>query len=226
MAGGRKHKRYSMRSLNLSAVSVFVTKVELVNISVEGACIKSPKRLQSGSTCVLTLEDKGSSSPLQGTIMWESLSEHTVDLSGEIVSRYTAGVKFDKMFTQLTENMKMLVENLPFKGYRVSSTRFVFHTRVTASLEYHEQFRVKSMSLGGLLMESLNEIPKDSELALQIKLPGRSRPLSSGSKVASCVLVDGGVQNANRFDIGVEFVDISKKDSARLKKVLESLSAL
>lgn len=226
MAGERKHKRYSTRSLNLSAVSVFSTKVELVNISIDGACIKSPKQLQSSSACVLSLEEKASVSPLQGTIIWERLSEHSVDLSGEIVSRYTAGIQFDKKFSQLTENMRMLFENLPFKEYRVSSTRFAFHTRVTASLEYHEQFRVKSISLGGLLMESLNEIPKDSELALQVKLPGRSRPLSSGGKVASCVSIDGGLQNTSRYDIGIEFVDIAKKDITRLKKVLDSLSIL
>ena len=158
--------------------------------------------------------------------MWESLNEHKVDLSGEVVSSYVAGIKFDRVFSQLTDNMKLMVENLPFREYRLSSTRYKFHSKVTASLDYHEQFRVKSLSLGGLLLESLNEIPKDSDLSLLLSLPGQSRALRFSSKVVSCALLEGGIQNSSRYDVGVEFIDMSEKDSTRLKKVIESLSVL
>jgi hypothetical protein len=226
MSGGRKHKRFSARSLNLSAAALFAAKVELLDISLGGACVKSPKRLQSGNTCMLKFEDGEIADPINGTVMWERLAEHKVDLSGEVVSSYVAGIKFDKAFSQLTENMKLMVENLPFREYRLSSTRYKFHSKVTASLDYHEQFRVKSLSLGGLLVESLNEIPKDSELSLLLSLPGQSRALCFSSKVVSCVLLEGGIQNSSRYDVGVEFIDMPAKDSARLKKVIESLSVL
>jgi len=81
-------------------------------------------------------------------------------------------------------------------------------------------YRVKKLSFGGMLIESSHEMEVEDGFPMEVSLP-HNRVISFYGRVASCIDTVG--QEKGRFDGGIEFTRMSKKDTNSLREFIGTL---
>jgi c-di-GMP-binding flagellar brake protein YcgR len=88
----------------------------------------------------------------------------------------------------------------------------------TAALDYH--YRVKNLSLGGVLIESVHALEIEKRLPMELTL-AEGKSVTFLGRVAFCL--DAGDESGEHHDIGIDFSEISEKDKGILREFIASL---
>lgn len=219
----RKYERFSVDFMDVHGKVLFKSDVKIVNISVGGVSFRSDKRLTIGGTYILKVESKGKSLHLRGTIIWMNLRKNK-NLP------YTVGMKFSPLSVTRGKEIKQFIQD-NFKDYQKSEkllsvkkdkrihVRFLIHEPDKAMIHCDEYYRIKKISQGGMLIESDNKMPIEDELPMEMILAGYD--IALWGRIVTCQAMPD--IEPKRYDIGIEFIDMSDKDKKLLKSFIASL---
>ncbi len=223
MQDKRQHKRYNLNVVEINGKMSLTDKVKILDISLGGVSIKADRRLNIGKEYVIKLQEKGKSLDVKGIVVRSELSGMEERGKGERVSIYTAGLIFKEGFTdKISDFLKPLnKKEVPPVVERRLHVRFTITTPQEKILSYPVQFKVKSISLGGMLIQTEQSVEISSTIPMDLSLDGDNTVTFIG-KVASCALV--GVSGQTRYNIGVEFTDLTDKDKTSIKAFIDYLS--
>jgi len=82
-------------------------------------------------------------------------------------------------------------------------------------------YKVKSLSLGGMLIESEHPLEIESKLPMEIKTLTENRHIKFLGRVTSCLLIKN--KDIEHYDIGIEFVEMSENDREILVELIRVL---
>lgn len=222
MSEKRQHKRYLVDDMEINGHMMFATEVKVINISISGVSLKADRRLDIGKEYTLKLGDADNAFSLKGTVVWSSITETKKSSHGDLVPIYTAGIKFSNVLTErLMKIINFIEEHKKDEEHRLSGLRFSINTPGKAILKVPSGYKVVKLSQGGMLIRSLQPLDIESRFPMEISLPEDS-PVNFIGRVASCCLIEDGMSVIN-YDIGIAFLDMSEKDSERLKKFIDFL---
>lgn len=224
-AGKRRYQRFSVDKLGMHSTAVFASDIEVSDINLLGARIKSTERPRVGSDYLIKFVKEGTLSPLKCTVVWEKLSETIQKTDGESIPVFAAGIEFrdinsDRMYKlrdfigrfTLTDEQRFAYE----KG--LQGVRFKIHAREMALLCREENYTVKKISLCGMLIETGAAMKVDKQYPMELFLPNDNFPISFTGRFASCIPVSQ--KTEDRFNAGIEFIDISENDRSRLSNFI------
>jgi hypothetical protein len=221
----RRFERFRVQGRELRAKIVMTDIIELSNISTGGACIITTRALQPGENVLLTLPKDKVSSPLKCTIIWEHAGEEPSKGRGN-VTLHKAGLKFSDMDTGTLVRLKdfMRISGTPgdqkeADHFRPGPLRFSIFPGEKAMLNYPAKSPVKTISQGGMLVESTSDLEPDQQYPMALYLPHNTQPIKFLGRIASRVPC------GKAFDIGVEFLQMKEADQCRLRSFIETLSA-
>lgn len=221
----RRFERFRVQGRELRAKIVMTDIIELSNLSTGGACIITTRALQPGENVLLTLPKDKISSPLKCTIIWERAGEEPSKGRGSVPLR-KAGLKFSDMDSGTLVRLKdfMRISGTPGEQkeadhFRPGPLRFSIFSGEKAMLNYPAKSPVKTISQGGMLVESASDLEPDQQYPMALYLPHNSQPIKFLGRIASRVPC------GNAFDIGVEFLQMKEADQSRLRSFIETLSA-
>jgi Tfp pilus assembly protein PilZ len=225
----RRYKRLVTDGMGIECKMQFHTNVELLNISPSGASISLDRRLTMGDEYTLHVECHDSSILLKGVIVWEKIVGSRRNEKGEVIPIYEAGIKFDNVITEKgLEIIDFIEKNLApqrfktrLRGVRVDVTSTHSTTTIT---DYHKSFYVLKISEGGMLLEADEPLNMDERYNMEINLLEREGSIGFVGRVASVVEISE--KTPLRYETGVEIVEISDKDRARLKEFINYLEQL
>lgn len=108
---------------------------------------------------------------------------------------------------------------------RLKDNVFIFGNLTSSSTE---EFKVitRDISAGGLMFELERDIPKESELELEIYQPGNRDKtiffsIHSLARVAWIKRLEGNLeQGENKYRMGIEFLEIKQEDRQRVAKFI------
>ena len=86
-----------MEAVDVNGTMVFVTKIEIIDISLGGLSLRADRRLNIGCCYVIKLEGKNKTISVKGTVLWSKLSEIKPGPDGEASVVYTAGMQFNNV---------------------------------------------------------------------------------------------------------------------------------
>lgn len=205
-------------------------EVEIIDLSLGGISIKAEKRLNIGDEHALKIQDKEKALSLRGTVVWSLLSGTRKNPKGEAIPVYTAGMKFTAATDNETAELDKLIERhrheidtqkaIPGLRELRCKIRFPVNIGGDVNLYIFENYRVKKLSLGGMLFESERTLKIEHECPMEILLPGGNL-IGFLGRIASCLPIHH--ESKEYYDIGVEFLDMPKKDRERLGKFLSTL---
>jgi Tfp pilus assembly protein PilZ len=219
MTNRRRHPRFVVE--NLFGKMVFASQVEILNMSLSGVAVKVDRRLNIGTEYALKLELQDKTTQVKGLVVWSMLSDISRTPRGEDVSFYTAGIRFtDALSPALAAILDFIQENKVVPEQRVTGMRFHIQAPGKAILDYPEGYRVKNISRSGMLIETERDLQLEGFVPMQVDLPEGQVLTFEGRVVSSEESLDG---DARRFEMGIEFLNMSPEDRARLSQYIDSL---
>ena len=228
MQDSRRFKRFTLKVLEATGKMIFATEVDVVDISIGGISIKANRRLNIGGEYALKLEDRTRTISLKGTVVWSSLSETKVGRAGEVVPIYKAGLKFTNISVEkITELLSFIEDHKKEEIYVMGSSRlnirFHIDDEKKTLLNYPASYKVKKISLGGMLVECVLPLEIESKIPMELFLHDDNIIRFVG-RVASCLVLEADGQEL--YDIGIEFLELTDKKKDILKSFVDYCAAI
>ncbi|HSQ78117.1 MAG TPA: PilZ domain-containing protein, partial [Nitrospirota bacterium] len=169
MQNQRRHKRYRLDSLEINGKMSLADKVEIIDISLSGVSLKVDKKLELGKEYLIRLGDRGKEFDVKGVIVRSEVCGIEEKANGNSADVYAAGMMFnggqmDKlaMFLYAIDQKKKMNAVAAERRLKV---RFQITTPGENVLSYPAQFKVRTISLSGMLIQT------DLPLEIEIRLP-------------------------------------------------------
>jgi len=230
MKNTRRQKRYKVDSTNIRGTIVFASYLKINDISVGGISFTTEKRLTIGNEYALKLQGKDTQLTVKGTVMWSLLSESIADSIGNVIPIFKTGIQFIDLSTDQENEIIKFIEahkkepEEKIDVYSLSGNRLFVRFRLKeadkATLQEQDHYKVKNISLSGLLIESKHSLKLEDKINMQMALPD-NKIISFLGRVVTCTMTKSAVPES--YDIGMEFIDISEKDEKALKNFISLL---
>jgi len=200
----------------------FASEVEILNMSLSGVALRTDRRLVIGSEYQLRLEGAGGNGlNVKGVVVWCALESRRKDTRGDDILIYSAGLRFAGVINDaLSALLEFLDRHKVHPEQRTGGTRFEIEATGRALLDVPHPFRVKVLSLTGMLAQATASLDLDHVLPMELSLD-EGDPLRFDGRVAYCTEVD--LDQGTQYEIGVEFVHMPPDDRARLEAYVERL---
>lgn len=214
----RRSKRYEVKGIRGNIL--YVHDIEVLNISIDGMAVETQKRLELNRTYTFKFYYKDSILNLRGKVVWAILVSK-IDDKGLSVPFYRAGIRFLETYTNeamdlarfIEENRKTTIEK------RIGGVRFRIQKKDNIKIEYPEEYIVKKLSLSGMLVEASIPFKENSYHDIELEIDNES--LKIKSRIAYCEKVLS--KDVQRFDIGLEFIEMEEKERRLLADFVKQL---
>lgn len=216
---GRRHKRYIVDGIQGNVL--YPADLEILNISIDGAAIETTKWLDLNREYTLKFKYKDIVLNLRGRIVWAVLTSKEKKDSGEVIPVYRAGVRFtDALSEKTTMLINYIEENkIRTREKRLVGVRFNIVTLQDTKIDYPYKYEVKKMSLSGMLVETEYALDLNSNYDIELFLA--DNVLNIIGRIAYCEKIDS--DDGTKYNIGIEFAELSDNDSGTLKEFLNTL---
>jgi hypothetical protein len=219
VADKRRFPRFTVTGIH-GRVS-FSTPVEIVNLSLGGVAIKADRRLELGQEYTLRLDVDDHQLELNGVAVWSKLSGLT-HVAGGSVPEYSAGFRFTNVLTdKVKELVDFIEQNKGDEEERVTGIRFQIGRADKALLDTDTECEVRLISRAGMLIQAERRFEVEGVYAMQIRPPSQE-PICFSGRVAS--QFESSVGFLTRYDLGIEFVEMSDEDRRRLDEFIDTIS--
>ncbi len=222
MRDNRRHKRITVEAMDINGKMTLASSVKVHDISMSGVALMADRRFEIGREYSLTIELRGKNLSLNGIVVWSVLSELRAGLRGEMIPIYKAGIKFTDVTAEGAVELTNFIEGqMPRElhkpsGYR-QNQRTLPDVPQKSTKKFPETYEGKKISLRGITIESRHELEIENRLHMEIFLTG-NKAVNFLGKVAFCLMTVAG--NEVRYDIGIEFLDMTQKDREKLKEFI------
>ena len=224
MRENRRYKRFSVDILGINGKMMFANEVEIQDISIGGISIRVDRRLNMGSEYTLKVGNGKKTIALKGSVVWAMISGTKKGKKDEVIPYYTAGMKFVTMSTDKIQELTSFLDGQTnfsreelhkSSGLRCSMRFLVPPPLKKAVLNVRESYAVIKISLGGMLISSETPLEIEERIPMEILLPG-DKQIKFVGRIASCL--NAGETADSRYDIGIEFVEMSEEDRKKLQE--------
>jgi hypothetical protein len=228
MQNTRQHKRFRLDLMEIVGKMVLARKVEIIGISLGGVTLKTDGKLNVGKEYLIKLGTKGEGIDITGIITRCELSNIEERSDGEGVMIYTAGMMFKDVSSEaIVDFINSIVQDkkeaVPVRVDRRLNIRFNITTPEEKTLSFPEQFKVKELSLSGMLIQTEQPLGIESMIPMELSLQA-DKPVNFIGRVASCRITED--KGLAHYGIGVEFKDLTDKDRMSLKTFIDYLTVI
>jgi len=225
MHDNRRYKRFKLNIREINGKMILVTEVKVIDISISGTSLKVNKQLNIGSDYTLKLEGRKTIS-MRGTVVWCSLSGTRKVSQEETTPIYSVGMQFKDMSNERVTELQNLIESHKIGEVHVTGgTRLNIRFHITdpdnALLMYPADFKVKVISLGGMLIECVRNFDIESRIPMEMIIHD-DNPVKFVGRVASCRGIDK--EGNKQHDIGIDFLDLTEKDQEVLASFIDHVA--
>jgi len=227
----RRYKRFTIGSMKIKGRLIFSKIVDIVDISLGGISLKADRRLNIGGEYILKIEEKGLHISVKATVIWASLHESVKSANGDLVPIYAVGMKFNE---PSNEKISELIKFIAPAGQKERSAGAAgiakdlrLHMRLHISdngkavLDCPEDYSIRTISMGGMLIETGNVLTVEEKIPLEISLP-ENNSINFLARVVSCTPVID--RQPEAYAIGIEFLNMPPDNSRLLDRFIGMLA--
>ena len=226
----RRYKRFSVDIMEINGKMVLASYVKILDISIGGVSFKANRRLNMGSEYSLKMENKRRELTVKGIIVRSTLSESIEDSRGNIVPVYSVGMQFtDTSEEKIKEIEAFILNNMKDADkhvdlYSPSGRRLYVRVFIEnpeqSVLKVDENYKVKNICIGGMMIESEHALELESVVPLEIYFV-EDNSLKVTGRVVSCIMITD--REPMHYNIGMEFIEMPEKDGVILLEFIRSL---
>ena len=134
---------------------------------------------------------------------------------------YRAGIRFTDVSTERANLLQKFIEDNKVKTLetRLGGVRFKIANSEDVKVDLPRKYDVKRVSLSGMLIETGYPLDLNSRHGIELFL--NEEIMNFTGRVAYCETI--GTEGALRYDIGIEFIEMSDNNRKSLKDFLDTL---
>jgi hypothetical protein len=215
----RRHKRYSVDGIRGNVL--YTSDIDVLNISSDGAAVETARRLELNREYTFKVRYKDTSLDLKGRVVWAVLISKEKKDTRAFVPVYRAGIKFADVSGERVNLLQKFIEDNKVRTLepRLGGVRFKIAKSEDVKVDLPREYEVKRVSLSGMLIETQYPLELDSYQGIELFL--NEEVMHFTGRVAYCETI--GTDEVSRYDIGIEFIEISDGDRQSLKDFLDTL---
>ena len=215
----RTHTRYPVEGIKGSFL--FTTDARVLNLSLDGMSLEANNPLKIGHEYSLRLDEGEHHMPLKGTVVWCTLVKTTRDQQGDVQPVYRAGVHFaDIMSGKATELRSFIHKNAVISLENRLFGRFRIEAEKPAGLSLEAKFKVKQISLSGMLVETEIAPPVDTHCQLDVEVGGIEFNATARIVRVDRQESDSGPSLTGTVYLGIEFLELSEESQLTLESFI------
>jgi c-di-GMP-binding flagellar brake protein YcgR len=224
----RRHRRFKLDLMEVNGKMMLAQKVEIIDIGLGGIALRTDRKLNVGKEYFITLDNMGKHIDVKGIIVRCELVKIEERHDGERIATYTAGMMFknvplDKITDFINSIEKHKKEEAPVMVDRRLAVRFYITTPWEKTLSFPVEFKVKNISLSGMLIQTEEALGTESMIPMGLSLKADNSVNLIG-KVASCRTA--GDKEKSYYEIGVEFTNLTDEGRTLLEQFIDYLALL
>jgi len=217
----RQYERVRLDLVELGGTMMIIDPVEIVNISFGGALIRTAYQLKVGRDYLMTLVTDGDRTELRCNVVHSGRTAHE-EKTRTKAAAYSSGIKFKNGQDGLIADfLKSLASKKVLRATAVPDQRLSVRFRITLPLDialsHPARFKVKTISLGGMLIQSDRALEINSLLLMGLSL-SPDVWINFDGRIASCNATD---VSRELYEIGVAFTRLNDKDRSQLKTFID-----
>jgi len=217
----RQHTRVRLDLVELGGTMMIIDPVEIVNISFGGAFIRTTSQLKDGKDYLMTLVTDGNRTELRCKVVHSGRTEHG-EKGKTKAAAYSAGIKFKNgqdaliadFLNSLASKKSLKVTAAPDQRL---SVRFRIILPLDSALSHPARYKVKTISLGGMLIQSDRTLEINNLLPMGLSL-SPDVWINFDGRIVSCNATD---VSRKLYEIGVAFTRLNDKDRSQLKTFID-----
>ena len=217
----RLHARFTVEGVH--GKMTLASHVDILNMSISGVAVKVDRALRVGGEYALNLQLQNKQITVHALVVWCVLGEIRKAGGGEALPVYSAGMKFtDVLSPKLMELITFIDRHKIVEEHRLGGLRVHIDAPGKALLDVPHAYRVKVISLSGMLIEMEEGLELDQVCPMEFSLKEGGEPIRFRGRIVYCVeAVD---QDTRLHEIGVAFEDIDLEEKRRLAEFIERIS--
>jgi len=225
----RRHRRFTVDVMDIRGNAVYASEVVINDISITGVSLITDRKLERGMEYSLRILNNDLDLPIRGIVIWCMENAAAGERDEHAHLKYAAGLQFTDLKQKTISSLVTFIESHLLQKHRQvkvheksgvrCNIRFPVDGRETAVLNIAETYRVKKLSLGGLLIESIRSLESGTRIHMGITMQGNTH-LSFTGRVASCMVSP---DDSSHFEVGIEFIEMPEPDRGTLKEFIRRL---
>lgn len=200
---------------------VLASQVDIENLSLGGVSLRVDRRLNIGSEYTLKLELENRSLSVTGVVVWSKVTGFR-QRGDESLPEYSAGLMFTDV---LTDKLKGLIhfidDHKVSEEHRLGGLRFQISTPGKAVLDAPDSYRIRLISLSGMLIETQQDLQPENVCEMEI-CPPEQPPIKLLGRVASSLEVQEA--ESEHYEVGIEFLELSPENRRRLESLIAAIA--
>jgi PilZ domain-containing protein len=217
----RLHARFTVEGVH--GKMTLASHVDILNMSISGVAIKVDRALRVGGEYALNLQLQDRQLNVHALVVWCVLGEIKKGAQGEALPVYSAGMKFtDVLSPKLMELITFIDKHKIVEEHRLGGLRVHIDAPGKALLDVPHVYRVKVISLSGMLIEMEDALELERICPMEIAIREGATPIRFTGRIVYCVeAVD---RDTRKHEIGVSFEEIDLEEKKRLAEYIDSIS--
>ena len=217
----RRYMRYVVDGIHGNLL--YSSDLEVLNISIDGALIETTKRLELNREYTFKIKYKDVNLTLKGRVIWAILisKEKKDSKTATAIPVYRAGVAFTDTLSEKANMLLDFIEENKIKTFenRLGTVRFKISKTENIKIDLPHRYKVKKISLAGMLAET--EYPLEIDSHHDIELFLNDSVVNIVCRIANCEKLQA--EKTVMYDTGIEFMQMSDRDIKLLENYLETL---
>ncbi len=215
----RKCRRYAVEGLRGNVLNS--TDLDILNISIDGAAIETPKRLELNREYTFKIKSQDGIVNIKGYVVWAKLISKEQKGSDTMMPVYRVGIRFTETLSEKAKALADFIEknNIKVSEDRLGGLRFKIANTENFKLDYPYEYTVKKISLSGMLIETEYSLELNSSHYIELFI--HDQQLNIIGRVANCEKMEDSL--TARYGIGIEFTTVLYEDQTILKDFLKTL---
>ena len=215
----RRYRRYFVDGMHGNLL--YSSDLEVLNISIDGAAIETTKRLELNREYTFKIKYKDVNLTLKGRVVWAILISKEKKDSKTAIPVYRAGVAFSDTLSEKANMLLDFIEENKIRTFenRIGSVRFKITKTENIKIDLPHKYKVKKISLAGMLAET--EYPLEIDSHHDVELFLNDSVVNIVGRIANSEKLEA--EKTVMYDTGIEFIQMSDRDIKLLENYLETL---
>ena len=215
----RRHPRLPVEGV--SGGFLFSTSARIINLSLDGMAFETSDYLQVGRVYALKLTQDDDELALRGRVVWCRMVGTRRLENGETTPLYSAGLQFENLLSGTAREVhRFLGANAVIAVEKRLFGRFRLHQDQTADLDYEASFRVETISLSGMEIDSDTYV--DAETVLDLEIRAGDQILSIRGRVVHGHRLAPDARDESASRLGIEFTHMTEDAERAIRELIRT----